>query len=332
MGMQVKFIANSITRYEPYTTELEQMGIEVVYAGADNAKKWIRDNGQFFDYVYLHRPDIAQEYLEYVRKHSSAKIWYQTHDLHYLREKRRGEIEKDASAFKKSEYYKKLESKICRLADVVLTFSEYEKDIIQREFRIKNVYTVPLYIFDNFCKPITLAETEKRDGLLFVGGFGHFPNRDAILWFNEKIFPELKKQLPKIHLTIVGSNPPPEVISLKSSSVTVLSNVSDDELKRLHRETKILIVPLRYGAGIKGKVVDALAQGVPMVSTSIGIEGLPKIEKIIIAADSEEIFIEQIKSLIDDPQKYALVSQTYINYAKLHFSEDTVKTIFTKIF
>jgi len=331
MGFQVKFIANSLTHYEPYTTVLEQMGIEVVYGAADNAKQWIIQNGKFFDYVYIHRPDIANEYLDHIKKHSKAKIWYQTHDLHYLRERRRYAIEKSKDALERSDYYRKLEGTICKKVDVVLTFSEFEKEIIQKEFHMDNVAVIPLYIYERFEENVTNT-MEKINDLLFVGGFGHLPNRQGIQWFMKEVFPQLQEKYKDISLTIVGSNPPPEIAALASTHVTVLSNVSDDTLKKLHDNSKILIVPLLYGAGIKGKVVDALASGVPMVSTSIGIEGLLDISKIIPASDSPVAFRQQLEGLLSSDKTREHLSEKYIKYAKEHFSFPVAEAVIKKIY
>lgn len=327
MGLNVKFIANSITRYEPYTTDLEQMGIEVIYAHSDNANKWIQENGKYFDYVYIHRPDIAEIYFQTVKKYSKAKVIYQTHDLHYLREQRRYEVEKNNDSLNKSKKFYKLEKDICQNVDYVLTFSSFEEEIIKNEFGIKNVTAIPLYLFKDFPE----EKPTKREGLLFIGGFGHFPNRDGILWFVNEIFPKVLAKVPNAKLTIGGSNPPEEITSLASKNITVLPNVSDEKLAQLHDESEILIVPLRYGAGVKGKVIDALYHGVPMVSTGVGIEGIPKIETLISAADTPDEFAEQIIALYGNHSRNSKISASYRTFARENFSFSYAEKLFTRI-
>lgn len=330
MGFNVKFIANSLSRYEPYTTDLEQLGIEVLYAHSDNAKDWIKENAKYIDYVYIHRPDIADIYLDFVKQNTHAKIWYQTHDLHFLREQRRYEIEKDESALKESKRLYPLEKRICESVDAVLTFSEYEKQVIEKEFSAKNVHVVPLYLYSDFSDHQS-TPFEKRNGLLFVGGFGHFPNQDGLLWFVNEILPIVKKQIPDIKLTIVGSNPPEVVQNLASDSIKLRQNISDEELTAAHDQTKLLIVPLRYGAGVKGKVVDALYHGNPMVSTGVGLEGITNIDSIVKPSDSAEDFANQVIKLYANPTELTNLSKKYRAFAKEYFSEDTAKNIFTKL-
>lgn len=327
MGMNVKFIANSLSRYEPYTTTLEQMGIEVIYASQDNANEWIKTNGQYFDYVYIHRPDIAELYLANVQKYSQAKVIYQTHDLHFLREQRRYEVEGNKDSLAKSKKFFTLEKHICQSVDYVLTFSTFEEEVIKKEFGISNVTSIPLYLFKDFAQ----KEPHKREGMLFIGGFGHFPNRDGVLWFANEIFPKVLEKVPSATLTIGGSNPPEEITKLASSNITVLPNVSDEKLAQLHDESEILIVPLRYGAGVKGKVIDALYHGVPMVSTGVGIEGIPQIESLIKAADTPDEFASQIVALYGNNNKNEKLHSEYVQFAKDNFSFDYAAALFRKI-
>lgn len=321
MGYIVKFVSNSLTKYEPYTTILQQMGIEVLYRATDNWSSWIKENGKYINYTYIHRPDIAEIYLSDIQKYTQSKIIYQTHDLHYLREKRRYDVEKKPESLAASKKWLPKETAICNASDHVVTFSSFEKEIIHTEFGKKEVTDIPLYLFDSFATATTASEFTSKHGLLFVGGFGHFPNRDAIIWFTSEIYPIIKKEIPDITVTVAGSNPPEEIQKLAEiEGITVKPNVSDEELVALHKETRILIVPLRYGAGVKGKVIDALAQGIPMVSTGIGIEGIAGIEDIVKANNSAESFAKEVIELYKDTQKLAKVSAQYTKFAERNFS------------
>ena len=109
-----------------------------------------------------------------------------------------------------------------------------------------------------------------------MGGFNHPPNKEAVLWFLDEIYDALDKQ--NIPLTIVGSKMPQFIYKYKErfKNLNILSDISVDELSALYSKVKIAIVPLRYGAGVKGKVIEAMANGVPVVGTDVAFEGIPK--------------------------------------------------------
>jgi GT2 family glycosyltransferase len=332
MGYCVKFVSNSLTKYEPYTTTLQQMGIEVIYRATDNWSAWIKENGKYIDYTYIHRPDIAEIYLKDIKAFTKSKIIYQTHDLHYLREKRRYDVEKKPEFLAASKKWLPKESSICNLVDHVVTFSSFEKGIIESEFGKKEVTAIPLYLYDTIEPPSSFQELTEKKGLLFVGGFGHYPNRDAVIWFVNEILPIIKKNIPNITLTIAGSNPPNEVKALEDTEgVTIRANVSDEELLQLHKDTRILIVPLRYGAGVKGKVIDALAQGIPMVSTDIGIEGIPGIQDIVNPKNTPDEFAKEICNLYDNNSQLTEISKKYVEFAQNNFSFDAAEKTWKKL-
>ena len=120
----------------------------------------------------------------------------------------------------------------------------------------------------------------KREGLLFVGGFAHPPNADAVLWFAKEVFPKIREQI-KVNFYIVGSKVTDEIKALEQpgNGIIVKGFVSEEELADLYRNCRIVVVPLRYGAGVKGKVVEAIYNGAPIVTTSVGSEGIPDVDK-----------------------------------------------------
>ena len=150
---------------------------------------------------------------------------------------------------------------------------------------------------------------------MFVGGFNHTPNRDAVKWFVEKIYPIIEEETT-IPVYIVGSNMPREIKHMGNSNINMLGFLSEEELNNLYSQTKLVIVPLRYGAGIKGKVVEAMANGMPMVSTSVGTEGIEGAEKILYVSDDEEGFAKNVIKLYnnnDELKKMSINSRKYID-------------------
>ncbi|WP_010494520.1 glycosyltransferase [Paenibacillus elgii] len=302
LGFHVIFIGDNFFKHEPYTSELQQLGIEVLYGDwyYNNIENWIKNNAQYFDYIYLNRPHISIKYIDIFIKYTKAKIIYFGHDLHYLRELRNYEVEINPEILKSSEYWKKVEFGLFEKADVIHVVGNYEQQILEKELPNKPIRNIPLYIFDKCSEDIRLFN--QRKNLLFVGGFNHKPNYDGVKWFVNDIFPKIIKQLPDIIFYIVGSNPPEEILQLSSKNIIVVGYVTDEQLKKYYSEAKIVVVPLRFGAGVKGKVVEALYNQVPVVTTTIGAEGLANIKDCVIVENNDEQFANKVVNLYNNEE------------------------------
>jgi len=332
MGFHVIFIGDNFAKPEPYTTALEQLGIQVLYGHwyAGNIKSWLQDNGQYIDYVYLNRPHISVKYIDLVKKLTKAKIVYVGHDLHYLRELRNYQVTGDKELLKSSNYWKKIEFGLFEKADVIHTVSSYEKEVIAKEFPGKIVRHIPLYIYDRNGSEAKTFGFGDRQGLLFVGGFNHKPNVDAVLWFVQHVFPKIAEQEPNITFTIVGSNPPEEIRQLQSERIKVTGYVTDEELVQCYNRSRVVVVPLRFGAGVKGKVVEALYHQVPIVTTSIGAEGLVDIEQYVRIADQEQDFVEAVLELYCDVKKWSELAFKSGDYVLRFYSSEAAKELISK--
>ena len=198
MGLEVKFLAEDFQRVEPYSTELNKLGIETLDGEwyRQNWETWLRENGQAIDYVFFHKPDPASMFLPAVLRYTKAAILYQCHDLHYLRLRRKAEVEKDKAILEEANIYEKKEDFIFTNSDVLLTFSEVEEKFIKGKFPHKKVFTVPLFFYRDVPDPE--RDFSKRKDLLYIGACAHSPNRDAISWFCKEIFPLIQKQIPGI--------------------------------------------------------------------------------------------------------------------------------------
>lgn len=332
MGMNVKFIGDNFCKHEPYTTILEQMGIEVLYGekyANDGWKKWIDENAQYIDVAMLNRPHIACKYIDYLKEKTHCKIVYFGHDLHCLREMREYEITGNEDFRFSAEEWRVREYELMEKADQVIMVSEEEKRIIKEMFDI-DIKVIPIFYFDTF-ENIPIDYTVKKD-LLFVGGFAHRPNIDGLEWFVKEIFPEIQNKFPEIKLHVVGSNPTKEVLNMASQSILVHGYVSDEELKKYYADSRVCVVPLRYGAGIKGKTIEAMYNRIAIVSTTIGIEGLKNIEKIIEGVDTPKEFAAQVIKKYKDASVLKKDSEEYIEYLKQYFSYNQTKELCKEIF
>lgn len=320
-GYNVKFIGDNFYRDEPYTTALQQMGIEVLYGSyySENWKQWIKDNSNNIDFVFLNRPHISVKYIDFIRKETNAKIIYYGHDLHFLREYRNYELTKDAEILELSEKWKTNEFELMKKADVVYYPSNIEIEEIKKIDSSLNAKAIVAYMFENV-SDVDYSYEQRKD-LMFIGGFGHTPNIDGVLWFSKEVFPIIKEEIPDIVFHILGSKPTDEIKALENDNIEVRGFVSDEELADYYAKCKISVVPLRYGAGIKGKVVEALKFGIPVVTTSTGAEGIVDADDILCVEDEPIKLAKRIIELYKNEDELKTMSKKSTNYIRTYFSE-----------
>src|SRR5947207_10825938 len=204
------------------------------------------------------------------------------------------------------EFWRDAELDIWKRADVVYYPAQEEVDTVRRQLPGKAARVLTPYIYSAREIADGRARVEAgHDGppsLLFVGGFRHRPNIDAAIWLVRDILPQVKAVMPEVSAVIAGSTPPAAVKGLAGPDVLVTDYVSDPMLERLYRTATVAVAPLRFGAGVKGKVVEAMRFGVPVVTTSAGAQGLPGAEDAVeIAPVSAEGFADAIVRLLRDP-------------------------------
>lgn len=320
LGMKVTFVGENFAKPEPYTTELNQMGIEVLYGDfyCMHWKEWMKENLKYFDYIYLQRPHIAVKFIDIIKKYAHGKIFYFAHDLHYLRTYRNYLVTGDANALKESEYWKPIEMELFTKADVGHVVGSYEQKVMQEALPRKVIRNIPLYIYEKIPENIEKDFSKRRD-IMFVGGFSHTPNIDAVLWFARDIFPHVLEKYPEMKWHIVGSKAPESILEIADENIIIEGFLSDAELEKLYRKSRLVVVPLRYGAGVKGKVVEAAYYEIPVVTTSIGGEGIDETVGSFIMEDDPDRMAEHICSL-------------YENYAELRQMSDAGRELIRRYY
>jgi len=324
MGYQAIFcpVADA-TPIEPYTTALQQDGIEVLHAPG-TLDRWLRANGRQLDLVWTARPDVTGPILDLVRAETQAPILYFTHDLHHLREYRRWELEGDRRALTESKRLKRIEDSIFARVDEVMTPSADEATVIQTDVPTARVHVIPLYVVPSMPLAQPRADFTVRDALIFVGGYNHEPNIDAAIWLVQDIMPLVWAVLPDVRLLLVGNGPPPKVQGLASRRVTVTGFVPD--VAPLYAQSRLSVSPLRYGAGVKGKIIASLQEGVPVITTPIGNEGLALVHGAEAwVAETAAGIAEGIIALYSDPVRCAAMAQAAGAVLRRNFSEDAAR-------
>ena len=322
-GFNVKFMPR-IQHISPekwkYCCEIGKMGVEVIM---ESHVDWLRANGRRVDYVYLNRPGPADELLPLLRKYTCARILYQGHDLHHWRMQREYELHPNEKLAVKVEEMKAVETSVFSEVDCTLMFSDVEVGKIKNMLPYVTADSVPLFVMNETLMDRFTYKAEEREGLMFVAGFGHPPNADGILWFMKEVWPLVLSKCPSMVISIAGSSMPKNVTSLASSNVRILGRISDEELDELYSKVRVSIVPLRYGAGVKGKVVEALFHKIPVITTPIGAEGIPA-SSLVTVVETAEMFASSLVDLYQDTKELDSRSEQAKEFIRLHFSKDAV--------
>lgn len=333
LGCSVKFWPENLWRDPHYTPQLQAMGVEVVYGSEwlGGFERYLQEAEGNIDRVLLSRPHISSQFIEAIRKHlPRARVAYYGHDLHFARARQRYELTGDQAFLDEANHFESMERALWEKSDVVLYPSSEETQVVNRMAPKVDARAIQAYCFDTFGSGA--RPPEQRSDILFVAGFGHPPNEDAAVWLAESIFPKVLEQVPDARLYLVGSNPTARVEELAQGRVVVTGFVEDDVLRDFYSKSRVAVVPLRFGAGIKSKVVEALQQGLPLVTTAVGAQGLAGLERVARVHDEEEAMAGALVELLTNADTWRLMSAAGARYAEAHFSVGSMRKALAEIF
>ena len=279
MGWKVTFAPGNQAASEPYSTELRQAGIEIC-RGAETPEKTVLGFSQTFDVALLSRPEDGARWLSAFRSASpSTHIIYDTVDLHALRNDRGRVLGQSDQSESAEEHVAEQERRLIDAADQTLVVSIFEKEWLSKRQPSAKVSVVGL-VHD---EPISETSFAERNGVLFVGSWSHKPNQDAVRFLLNEVMPLLWQELPEIKLHLVGSDMPD---SLGDSETRVVCHGWVEDLAPLFSQVRLSLAPLRFGAGLKGKVAESLCRGIPVVGTSVAFEGF-KMNEVLRLGEAE---------------------------------------------
>jgi len=331
MHFQITFIAEDNYSYLPKYTELLQgLGIEVLYQPyISNIKDHVMELGLRYDLVYLSRPFSTYPHLSDVKKYCiNAKFLYETADIHFIRMIREAEILEDKSLIKIAKETEVKETYILNNVDASIIRSAEELKILRKKPILKKA---TLYLF-SLIMPLQKTELifSKREGILFIGGFNHRPNIDAVLYFVNDVMPFLLAKKPDIDIYIIGSNPPAEIKKLASKNLHILGFAED--LKPYLNKVRLSFVPLRYGAGVKGKIGTSMVAGLPVITTSVGAEGMGVVnKKHCLIEDDPQTFAQGILKLYTDEKLWNNLRENGLLFAERNFGANAAYSTLAKI-
>jgi GT2 family glycosyltransferase/glycosyltransferase involved in cell wall biosynthesis len=321
-GHRVTFIPDNLANLSPYIGELQKRGIEVLYH--PHVKK-IRDHlvshGSTYDAVLLSRCDFARKHIADVRLHApQSRIIFDTVDLHYLREDSEARLTRDPQMRHNAEEKQRLEHELIEQADETWVVSSVEQQLLQQKWPTKSIQLVS-NIVD---VPGSRTPFAHRNDYLFIGGFQHRPNVDAVLFFVQKIYPLVSDHLRDAKFYIIGDKVPPEIAALATEKVIVAGLQKD--IRPFFDSVKLSVAPLRFGAGVKGKINQSMAFGVPVVATSLATEGMGlKDREEVLVADEPEDFARAMIELCESEALWKRLSENGIKKTRASYSTDTAR-------
>ncbi len=330
-GCQVTFWPANAYHDADYARPLQTAGIEVMYGadcvGVAGFDAWMAEHGRYLDVVILNRPHISIELIDSVRRRTSARVVYYGHDIHHLRMEQQLRLSPDEELGRETDRFRSFEHALWQQCDVVL-YPSAEETLHVRQWLAEHApgaathaETIPLYAFEQIEAG---PGPEQRAGILFVAGFAHAPNVDAALWFTQEVLPLVQREFPATRVTLVGSNPRPEVLELASEVINVTGYVTDSELEDYYRRSRVSVAPLRFGGGVKGKVLESLRHGVPCVTTPVGLQGMRAAESFMPFSDDPKVMAGLIIDLLRDDVRWRSVSEAEQDFIRAHYSREAL--------
>lgn len=328
LDCHVSFLPDNLARFDKYTALLQAEGIEALYHPfVASAPAFYRERGHEFDMVIVSRHYIAAHHLGLIRAWApQATMVFDTVDLHYLREQRAVELDPRPELERQMQATRKQELRLIREADVTVVVSEVERALLT-----KDAPGAKVEVLSNV-HPIAgrQADFAQRRDLLFVGGFQHPPNIDAVHWFVGEVLPLVRKELPDVRLHVVGSRMPDQIAALAEPGVEVHGYV--EQLEPLIEQARISVAPLRYGAGVKGKVNMAMSHGLPVVATPMAVEGIDaRHGSDVLVAESAQDFAAHVIRLYRDEALWQTLSDNGIDNVRRQFSFDVARETLARL-
>lgn len=322
LGHRVTFLPDNLADMPPYTSELQKRGIQVVHHPyVKRVRDYLISHGRMFDVVVLSRCDFARKHIADVRLHApQSRIIFDTVDLHYLREQREAQLTQDPDVRRKAQERQLVEEYLIKEADETWVVSPIEQQIIQENWPHKSIQLVSNIV--DVSGPVTPFSL-RRDWL-FIGGFQHRPNTDAVLFFVKEIYPFVRDRLPDTKFYIIGDKAPPEIVALASDRIIVAG--LQRNVRSFFDSVRLSVSPLRFGAGVKGKINQSMAFGVPVVATSIAVEGMDLIDREhVLVADEPQDFAHALIELYESEELWKRLSQNGISKTQELYSTDAAR-------
>jgi GT2 family glycosyltransferase len=336
-GALVKFWPQNPVLKEGYRIQLAEEGVELLadrdrpYSLEDLAV-WVDQQRPMLNWLLLSRPDVAEDVLTSLGSIPELSLAYYGHDLHYRRLERLATHQgDDPKIMKQADDARQQEHRVWQQMDLIYYPALDEvlevRQCLAGQDKPADVRQLPVYAYRDteLAPPNTARQPTSGARLLFVAGFAHPPNADAALWFVNEVWPSIQSLNTAASLWLAGSHPPEFIKQLDGNGIKVTGAVSEEELQKLYRKARVAIAPILHGAGVNGKIVEALRYGVPCVCTAQAARGFLDPKRALRIATTPEDFSKACQLLLDDENAWLLQAQAGLSYAQKHFSLSRLK-------
>ena len=322
LGHRVTFIPDNLANISPHAGELQKRGIKVLYHPyLGKVRDYLISHGSEFDVVILSRCHFAGKHIADVRLYApQSRIIFDTVDLHFIREAAEARVTGDPQTERQAQETERLEYQLIDEADETWVVSRSEQRLLQKKWPRKSIQVVS-NIVD---VPGSQAPFALRRDWLFIGSFQHTPNVDAVLFFVQKIYPLVRPRLPDAKFYIIGDKAPAEIVSLADDNIVITGLQRD--ARPFFDSIKLSVAPLRFGAGVKGKINQSMGLGVPVVATSVAVEGTElRNGEDILVADEPEAFASALITLYESEELWNRLSENGLRKTRASYSVETAR-------
>jgi len=328
IGFQTSFMPQNLHWTGSNSEALQQAGIEVLTAPwVTRTEDWLEQHGDDLDLIVVSRHYVLSPLLQMIRRLCPhARVVFDTVDLHFLREQREAELTGSRAALLAADETRREELALIEATDATLVVSEFERELLSnlapeaRVFVVSNIHSL---------KSSGKSFDQRRD-LVFVGGFQHPPNLDAAEWLMDEILPQVRRSLPDVQLHIIGSKMPDSLRQRQAEGLQIHGFVPD--LEPYMTGCRVSVAPLRYGAGVKGKVNQAMSHGLPVVATTCAAEGMyTEHGRDVLLADDTESLARQIVAVYQDRALWERLAANGRANVDRHFSVDAARSALLEV-
>jgi len=334
-GYDVVFYGEHTPDFVPkYTPMIQRIGVECLYRPYIDIEEYLSQNGASFSYVLVARVYQAVAFERVLEKYCPhARYIFNTVDVHFLREFRQAEVEKSASLQKNAELTQKNELRIMSRADATIVISAEEKTLLEQQYGQQRIHHIPLIREVYGCK----YPFNERHNIVFIGS-AHGPNVDAVLYFYQRILPLIRYNLPQLRLIVIGAelrdalSDKPGFEELATDPYVDLVGFVED-LSEYFDHVRLMVAPLRYGSGVKGKIATALSYGVPCVSSRIGVEGMGLEDEVnILEAEDPDAFARAVVRAYTTESLWEKLSENGLTFMESNYSLSMGKRRLLEVF
>lgn len=313
------FVSTSRSPWPEYEPQLQEMGIET--RTADEYPRLVRERG--FAAAIVSRPDVAEAVMPVLRRcDPRLKIIFDLVDVSFLRVEREYQLKGHPHLAKEAANLKRVELDAARAADLTWCASTGDQQVMN-----ELVPGTPSVVIPTI-HPLRYHDKqfEDREGLFFLGNMSHTPNADSVRYLTEHVMPLVRHDLPDVVLYVAGAGMTAEVEAFAAENVRILGYVPD--LDQLFADCRVMVAPLRFGAGINGKIGESMANGLPVVTTSIGATGFGiQSENEAMIGDTPEQLAAAIVRLYLDPELWERLATNGRRLIEAGFTPEAVEKI-----